>query len=474
MPQIVNLPNFGGQLGAGLGQGIGEGLMYLAQNKINKAAEQQKLNQGYSFWKSLGVDDNIAMGLASAPEAIQKSFLDRLEGVDIGGQQQQAPMQFADLGQQLASSQPQNQPQEMIQGMRTPSTGQPTMQDILQGLASGQPIAQHQMMNQQQQQQASQVNPLLKNVLEQQAVKQAVEPTKDEGFSTLTKPVMQVEKAPKAAVAPRPASGLKLGVNPQERRHREMLDFKREAAEKKEIADKYKMSKDTRKEIVQKAAAARQDLKDLDRLEELQKEGKLDTPGYIEFLKRSGLDIPALMEPGSEEFQKVSATFMRNAATYLGGRVSNYELEQFMKTIPSLSQSPEGRKRVIANLKYMTRGALEYNNALKEVIAENGGVPPYDLDEQIDSKVEKKIDKLGEMFKKDLAKPVPAAQNKLVTALQASLGDVAGGLFKNAGKALKGAGMGAVGGAVSGAAGGPIGATGGAILGGLGGLTGLI
>lgn len=451
MPQIVNLPNFGGQLGAGLGQGIGEGLMYLAQNKVNKAMEQKKLNQGYSFWKSLGVDDNIAMGLASAPESIQKSFLDRLEGVDIGGQQQEAPMQFADLGQQLASNQPQNQPQEMIQGMRTPSTGQPTMQDVLQGLASGQPIAQHQMMNQQQQQQANQVNPLLKNVLEQQAVKQAVEPTEEKGFSTLTKPVMEVQKAPKPSALQRPAAGLKLGVNPQERRHREMLDFKREAAEKKEIADKYKMSKDTRKEIVQKAAAARQDLKDLDRLEELQKEGKLDTPGYIEFLKRSGLDIPALMEPGSEEFQKVSATFMRNAATYLGGRVSNYELEQFMKTIPSLSQSPEGRKRVIANLKYMTRGALEYNNAMKEVIAENGGVPPYDLDEQIDSKVEKKLDKLGEMFKKDLAKPVPAAQNKLVTALQASLGGAIGTVAPILGKTAAGAGVGAL-------VGGPIGA----------------
>lgn len=216
------------------------------------------------------------------------------------------------------------------------------------------------------------------------------------------------------------------GLNQQQATELAKLALKKEQATKGEVAERYKATEPYRKEVIDAAKAARSDLKDLNRMEELEKEGKLDTPGYVEFLKRSGFDIPALMNPGSEEFQKISANFLRNAKQYFGARVSNYEIEQFLKTIPSLSQSPEGRKRVIANLKYMSRGALEYNDALKEVIAENGGIPPFDLREKVDEKIEKRLDKISEMFKKDLERPVPKGQNQYITALQAGAGEVLG------------------------------------------------
>lgn len=238
----------------------------------------------------------------------------------------------------------------------------------------------------------------------------------------------------------------------------------------KEKEARWKESKPQREAIVEAARGARNNLHDLDRMEELQKEGKLDTPGYTEFLKRSGLDIPALMEPGSEEFQKIAQNFLRGAKEYYGGRVSNFEVEQFLKTVPSLSQSPEGRNRVIANLKRFNRAALETNEARKEVIKANGGIPPYDFSEQVDERLEKKLDKIAKQFRDDLNKPVPKGQNKLITALQAGAGNVIGKVPH----ALKGAALGAGTGAAIGAAGGPIGATGGAILGGLGGLGGLI
>ena len=62
---------------------------------------------------------------------------------------------------------------------------------------------------------------------------------------------------------------------------------------------------------------------------------------------QKGLDIAALSKPGTEEFQKIAANFFRDAKTYFGGQVSNYEIEQFLKTIPNLSQSNTGRQRVI-------------------------------------------------------------------------------------------------------------------------------
>jgi hypothetical protein len=205
------------------------------------------------------------------------------------------------------------------------------------------------------------------------------------------------------------------------------LGLQKQAMAQKERTEAFKATKAERKEIIDKARTARQNLHDLDRMEELEKEGKLDTPGYMELLKRTGFDLPALMSPGSEEFNKIAANFIRDAKSIYGSRVSNFEIEQFLKTIPSLSMSPEGRKRVIANLKNIARGNLEYNNALKDIIAENKGIPPLDINEQIDDRIEKKLDALSKKFREDLAKPVPKGQNKLITALQAGLGSLAGG-----------------------------------------------
>jgi hypothetical protein len=216
----------------------------------------------------------------------------------------------------------------------------------------------------------------------------------------------------------------KIILEQQKESRKEFAAEKRLAAEEKRAA--FKETKVERKEIIEKAKVARQTLSDLERFEELQKEGKLDTPGYVEFLKRSGLDIPALMNPGSEEFNKIQANFLRDAKTYFGGRISNFEVDQFLKTLPNLSQSNQGRSRVIANLKRINRVALEHNTALKDVMSENKGVPPLDLLEKVDAKIEKKLDAIANQFKRDLAKPVPAGQNKLVTALQAGAGSVLG------------------------------------------------
>lgn len=204
------------------------------------------------------------------------------------------------------------------------------------------------------------------------------------------------------------------------------LGIKREEMLDKRNIELFKLTKDERKEIMSKARSARQNIEDLTRLEELSNEGKLDTPGYVEFLKRSGLDFPALMNPDSEEFIKIANNFMRDAKQYFGGRVSNYEIEQFLKTIPSLSQSPQGRQRVIANLKRFNRTAQEYYKAMRQVVNENRGVPPLDLQEKIEDRIDHKLQKISDQFRKDLAKKTPAAQSKLVAGLQAAAGSVIG------------------------------------------------
>jgi len=248
----------------------------------------------------------------------------------------------------------------------------------------------------------------------------------------------------------------------------------RSKASKEEEAKKFKESKEFRKQILKDKREAGATLKDLGRLEELTKSGRLDSAGYVEFLDRAGLNIPSLTNPESEEFVKIQQNFLKNAKNYFGGRISNFEVEQFLKTVPSLSQSPQGRIRVIAGLKKLERGKEEYYKAYEEVLREHGGVPPYDVEEQVERKAEKRLDRVYEEFKKDLSKPVPKGQNKLITALQAGAGSAVGRIPAG----LKGAGKGALAGFAAGRFGGPlasgVGAGTGAALGGLGGLFGLI
>lgn len=216
--------------------------------------------------------------------------------------------------------------------------------------------------------------------------------------------------------------------------------FGKSAAQKKEDAMKFKETKEFRREILEGKREARSTLKDLDRLEELSKSGKLDTPGYVSFLERSGLDIPALMSEESQEFSKIQQGFLKNAKKYFGGRVSNFEVSQFLKTVPSLSMTPSGRERVVANLKYIARGAEEYYKAYEEVLRENGGIPPYDVEELVERKSEKRLDRIYDQFKKEVNKPITKGQNRFITGLQAG----AGSLVKPLAGALGGAAIGSV------------------------------
>lgn len=341
MVQIIQKPpSFGETFGTGLGQG----LQQLVQNKLADLQQRNQQSKAAQLYELGGLSPDISRAIAAQPEAIQKSLLDRLEGLTFGGQQ---------------------------------NLQQPNILEQLTGNAASvaQPGLQGQVPNNQNTQ---------------------------------------------------PQNSVRLGPNAAERRHRELLDLKRQNQQDKQRAEAFKLTKPERTEILKAGRKAEQQLHDLNRMEELEKEGKLDEPSYVEFLKRSGLDVPALLNEGSEEFQKIAANFIGGAKEALGGRVTNFELEQFLKTIPSLSQSPGGRKRVIANLKRIKRTEIEYKNALKEVIKDNKGIPPLDLLEEVDERIGKKLDKISDQFRQDILRPVPKGENKFYVGLGSALGSALG------------------------------------------------
>lgn len=192
--------------------------------------------------------------------------------------------------------------------------------------------------------------------------------------------------------APRLSSKNKLDIAKFQQKQ-QMINSKDKALAFKETAV-------TRKDILDSANADRENNMRIDRMAELNKEGKLSNPLFYSSLKKLGLDIPALLTPESQEFQKLTIDFLKNAKKMFGARISNFEAETFLKSIPSLTQSTEGRARVIHNLKMLYKGSSIRKKAMTDIIKENNGTPPFDLSEQIETRIDPELTAIAAEFKK--------------------------------------------------------------------------
>ena len=415
--QILNSQPTPNKWASALGNSLNDLLSGLVERKTEEMAYQKGIKRAKEPLVPLFGDEGANV-IAQLPPELQKLAF---QNPDLIRQI------FSQQNNQQASQQQQQPQSPMMQGMNQ-LNHQPTREQQIEEMARNAGITRDQIANT--------LNPLGKK-------------------PTLSIP-KQIQQAQQSQNIQQPPQELKdkaqliadAFTSPQEKRERRKIELAekkiaqaeehfQKKQEAKEKAEAYKSTAKYREKIFEEAQAAKAQRDDLNRQEELESEGKLDTPGYTEFLKRSGLDIPALMNPGSEEFNKISNNYLRDAKTYFGGKVSNNEMEQFLKTVPSLSQSPEGRKRVIANLKKLANAKLAYADTVIDIIKENKGVPPFDIAEQVYERIDKKLDKLAEKFREDVSKPVPQGQNRLITALQTSLGSIIGTPGKILGGASK-------------------------------------
>jgi hypothetical protein len=92
------------------------------------------------------------------------------------------------------------------------------------------------------------------------------------------------------------------------------------------------------------------------------------------------LFIPGLASPESQRFVKTVNDFTVNAKDSFGARVSNFELERFMKRLPTLANSEEGRRQIIKQMQIINEINATRENELQKVIEEHGGIRNIDYD----------------------------------------------------------------------------------------------
>lgn len=376
-------------IGYNLGTGLSQGLSALAHNKLNQIA-----------FSKLGVPQREAQGLAALNPQIQQSILKAyLEGYQP---QQQEQLSLEDL---LQSLQPEQQEQNILQSLNLPN--RESSVDFLNNINTEK----------------------LKGILGKDAeslINQTLSPQKSqisvakESNKTLEQPlkpspeIKKIDNNLSKNQRQDFLSTVKSGLNRQEELKKQLADRKedrRDAREERKLQFKEELTsnaetKELYDDLINQYAASKDSDRRLARMQKLIQEGNLASPFFVSALKPLsiggfGIDLTflkPLLNPESQEFEKLSNDFIKDAKSLFGGRVTDQDLKSFLTTVPTLLQSDEGKVRVIRNLTVANEAKKVKYNALKEILKETGGKRPRDLAIRIDERAGEELDRLADEF----------------------------------------------------------------------------
>lgn len=156
------------------------------------------------------------------------------------------------------------------------------------------------------------------------------------------------------------------------------LEAKRVAQYATEIEDNYK-------------AALNQDARD-SRMKKLDEKGNLTGPGKVKFMEFLGFPIGAFGNRDTEEYRKLEAETVKDIGkVFPGGKITNFMIEAYIKTIPTLMNSQEGRAAIQRNRGIESEAKKVRYREYEKIIKENGGRKPPNLSMIVEERVAEKI-----------------------------------------------------------------------------------
>ncbi len=446
--QILNDPGWASGVGQGLGMGLSEGLEALAHRKI------QKLNQDKNVrgLEALGIPHDKAVAIAGLDPKVQGEIIKQALAAPQNAAYAQGLESFINEGRQAPQQQNVPNPLSSIFGMQGQQQAQPQQQiqnvqpapGLQQRLA--QPLSGN--LRQMQEQLGSKIEGMgsswpqaLKEAqpgynAQPEVVSQGLNALQNSNQPVQQQPIVQGQQQDTgfrlpAGVNQQQAQNLtNLAMQKQQRVSQENL-AKERLATQKELAEMREEGKEKRhkeslsqteqlvsdketlpyyKATLSNAREAKNSEARLGRIEEITKkdlaQGSL-TPRPLVLLnswlkenRHIGIDFSALMSGDTQELEKLSNDFLRGASSALHtNKLTNYDLAQFLKTVPTLLQSNEGRLRVIENIRLFNEMTKLEKDAMNAIIKENHGRRPRDLQALVDERIDKDLDKIVERFK---------------------------------------------------------------------------
>jgi len=360
MQVIEQSPTLGGIAGAGLGHGIGQGLSQGMEMLINSKMEGMKQAKLAETYASMGLPSQLAL----LDPAVQKEILGQ-----AGKEQQQS---------------------QLLQALGMGNGGSGGGGEYVQGLEMGPGGGEEGF--------ALEEAPTPgggEELIGAEASYGAPPPRQKGGLAELS------DEQEAAVSVLNPALGRQVSAA--------------KTRQSKETAERWKYNKGYLEETSKSMQRGREELDTLKEMNTLNDSGKLIPSLYQNFLKRVGLDWAAFKNPESEEYEKMSAGFVRGAKDIFGGRVAVQEMTFFMKTIPTLMNTETGRRLVTKALEHIAAGKILRGEETDAVLAEyerRGLPPPYNLRGIVDRRVGPKLDKLGQQIRDDMAQIREEARNK--------------------------------------------------------------
>jgi hypothetical protein len=180
---------------------------------------------------------------------------------------------------------------------------------------------------------------------------------------------------------------------------------------KEEKIEQHKINKEVMplyREINKEAAGAKEDDRRLNRMETLVNKGDLTRPRWHSFLNTlehgffgAGINLHSLESADSQEFDKLSKEFLKNAKNVFGTRITDTDVKTFLKMVPDLSQNREGKLAIIQNMRMYNDGKQIKKAAADQLVKQNGGKLPADFELKIEQLAGPQLDKLARRFATD-------------------------------------------------------------------------
>lgn len=194
-----------------------------------------------------------------------------------------------------------------------------------------------------------------------------------------------------------------VGLTPKERVKREGERFQKQG-------EKYS-------ELTQKVEKLDQEKIRIQRLQELNERENLPKGlGRVNVNLKSGeLVLPFGATPDSQEFIKIVNDFLSGAKETFGARITNFEVNRFLKRLPSLLNTEEGRRRVLRQMEILNEMNTLHSEGILNEFDSSGGVRKLDFDEAIRRSRQKNKNKFKDLQKEYVTGGSPEQEGRGLT-----------------------------------------------------------
>ncbi len=427
-----------------LAKNIGTGLQSLANYKLQQMHKSKETEENYNFLKTI-YPEHVAKALASQPEKTRNEFLKNFEANPNYKSQEQQPSEQAQVAGGFKPDIPEDQLKSFVDYLNSPDS----------------PDDFSELMKSQQEQQKPQM-PGAENLIPQLKQQQpgnipteapkSMAPIQPQVPAPVAAPIGQ-SSAPISAPAENEPAVIRRGSGANgQLTPKDVIKF---AREDQKLADA-----ETKKyydNLLALDDAADASLKRLSKIENLvDKKGGLPistfyklfnkleeqsatsgaatgaalggliglaggpiSPGTIPAASLTGAAIggsvgallspvatllksgQTFISPNTEEFEKLSNDFVREAKSIFGSRITDQDLQTFMSLVPTLSQTDNGKRAIIKNMRNFLKANQVKAKNMKRVIHANGGHRPYDLPLMVEELSKPELDKLAKQFEVD-------------------------------------------------------------------------